>query len=141
MHVSNHSSSTGQATLVKGVPESLMKDIMPCEISPLGYHLSMSIMEKIWQGEFIDILSLLPFYKDFAFKSDRRGEDKQEEDRRRQVLQSFQNWLQAFFIYAGVMVEKHPGIGGDLFQHLDPILEAYKNFGALGCFFYDESFR
>lgn len=64
-------------------------------------------------------------------KSDRRGEDKQEEDRRRQVLQSFQNWLQAFFIYAGVMVEKHPGIGGDLFQHLDPILEAYKNFGAL----------
>lgn len=68
MHVSNHSSSTGQATLVKGVPESLMKDIMPCEISPLGYHLSMSIMEKIWQGEFIDILSLLPFHKDFAFK-------------------------------------------------------------------------
>lgn len=49
-----------------------MKDAMPCGISPLGYHLGTVVKEKIWKGEFIDILSLLPFHKDFAFKI--RGE-------------------------------------------------------------------
>lgn len=40
----------------------------------------MSVKEKIWKGDFIDILSLLPFHKYFPFTSDRRGEDKQERD-------------------------------------------------------------
>lgn len=111
---------------------------MPCEVSPLGYHLSTAIKEKICKGEFIDILSLLPFQEDFAVKSDRRGEEKSEEDRRRSIPRSFHNWLQA---YCGVMAGKHPELCGGLFQHLDHVLEAYKNFGGLGWYYYDESFR
>lgn len=123
-----------------GVPEACMKDVMPSEISPLGYHLSSSMKEKIWRGDVVDILSLLPCQKDFAFKSDRRGEEEQEEYRRRTVPRSFHNWLQAYCIYAGVAAEKRPELCGGLFQNLDHILEAYTNFGGLGWYFYDESF-
>lgn len=131
-------SLTPAAPVRASVPEICMKDAMPCEVSPLGFHLSLAVKEKIRKGEFIDILSLLPLHKDFMVRTDRRGD---EEDRRRPIPQSFNNWLQAFCIYAGVLAEKHPGLCGGLFQHVDHILEAYKNFGGLGWFYYDESFR
>ena len=120
------------------VPERVMKEAMPCEVSPLGYHLSTAVKEKIYNGEYIDILSLLPGQKEGGF---RRGEDKGEDERRRLIPRSFNNWLQAFCIYAGVLGEKHPEQCGGLFQHVDHVLEAYKSFGGLGWFYYDESYR
>lgn len=72
--LSGHETSQTTVFIRYNVPEICMKDVMSCEISSLGYHLSMSVKEKIWKGEFIDILSLLPFHKDFSIKSDRRGE-------------------------------------------------------------------
>lgn len=57
------------------VPEACMKEVIPCETSPLGYHLSQSVKERIWKGEFMEILSLLPFHKDAMFKADREGEE------------------------------------------------------------------
>lgn len=97
------------------VPEISMKDAMPCEISPLDYHLSTAVKEKIWKGEFIDILLLLPFHKDFAVKSARRGK-KSEEGRRRTIPRSFHSWLQAYCVYCGVTAEKHREIRGDYFS-------------------------
>lgn len=58
------------------VPASCMKEVM---LSPLGYHLSLSVKEKIWKGDFVDVLSLLPAAKDFIPKTDR----KERIDRRR----------------------------------------------------------
>lgn len=58
------------------VPEACMKEVMLCEMSPLGYHLSLAVKEKIWRGDFIAILSLLPSYKDFMVKMGCRGEEK-----------------------------------------------------------------
>lgn len=43
--------------------EACMKEALSCKISPLGFHLSSSVKEKIWRGEFVDILSLLPSSK------------------------------------------------------------------------------
>lgn len=124
---------------ILSVPEACLKGVMPCEISPLGYNLPSAVKEKIWWGDFVEVLSLLPTAKEFNLKSDKKGE--QEEDRRRTVPRSFNNWLQAFFVFASVLVEKHPELSGGLFQHLDHVLEAYKNFGGLGWYAYDESFR
>ena len=121
------------------VPEACMKEVMPCEMSPLGYHLSTSVKEKIWRGEFMDILSPLPSQKDFMAKSEKN--DKHEDDRRRPIPRSFNNWLQAFCVFAGVMTDKYPERSSGLFQHVDHILEAYKSFGGLGWFYYDEFFR
>lgn len=123
------------------VSESSFKEPLPCSLSPLGFHLSKSVKEKIWRGEYLDILSLLPASKEFLAKSDRQSSERTEEDRRRAVPKTFQNWLQAFCIYSAVMGERFPGKCSGLFQHLDIIAEAFRHFGGSAWFSYDENFR
>lgn len=95
--------------------------------------MSLAVKEKIWRGDFTDILSLLPLQKDFMGKLGKN--DKQEDERRRPIPRSFNNWLQAFCIFAGVMADKHPEQSRGFFQHIDHILEAYQRFWGLGCFY------
>lgn len=110
------------------IPETCRKGALPCILSPLGFHLPTGTKEKIWKGEFLDLLSLLPSAKEFVHKYSGR-EEKSEEDRRRPVNKSFNNWLQAFCIFTGVLCEKHPELITGLFQHPDLVLVAYKSFG------------
>lgn len=77
---------------------------MPCLPSLLGFHLSSGIKEKIWNDEFLNLLSLLPSSKEFL----RQDREKHDDDRRRPVARSFNNWLQVFCMYASVMCEKYP---------------------------------
>lgn len=42
------------------ISESCFKEALPCEISPLGYHLSSLIKEKIWRGGFRRYFILTP---------------------------------------------------------------------------------
>lgn len=120
------------------VPDCVGKETMPCILSPLGFHLSNSTKDKIWKGDFIDILSLLPSQKEYYSCIDK---DKLDEDKKRLVARTFNNWLQAFMIYASIMCERIPERSPGLFQHMDVILEAYRNVGGLAWFYYDESFR
>lgn len=55
-------------------------------------------------------------------------------------LGHFFNWLQAYWIFSSVLAERKPDLCGGLFQHLEHVLKAYKNFGGMGWFQYDESF-
>ena len=116
------------------VGESSFKEPLPCVLSPLGFHLPRTVKEKIWRGEFIDLLSLLPSSKEFLSKADKPAGDRSEEDRRRAVPRTSQNWLQAFCIYAAVMGERFPSKCSGLFQHLDIIAEAFRHFGGSSWF-------
>ncbi|OCT74291.1 hypothetical protein XELAEV_18033252mg [Xenopus laevis] len=102
-----------------GVSESSFRDAFSCEVTPIGLHLSSSVREKIVRGDNIDLLSLLPSSKEF-YKNEKRGDN--EEDGRRPVAGTFSNWLQAFCIYANILMEKHPEIAPGLFKHVDMIL-------------------
>lgn len=115
------------------VPDCFRKETMPCILSPLGFHLSNGTKDKIWNGDFIDILSLLPSQKEYYSRIDK---EKIDDDKKQPVARTFNNWLQAFMINASIMCERFPEL-----QHIDVILEAYRNFGGLACFFYDKSFR
>lgn len=53
--------------LSPSVPENCFKVVLPCEISLLGFHLNSSMKEKICNGHYIEIFSLLPFVKDNTF--------------------------------------------------------------------------
>ncbi|OCT74454.1 hypothetical protein XELAEV_18033432mg [Xenopus laevis] len=64
-----------------------------------------------------------------------------EEDRRRPVARTFTNWLQAFCIYCNIMTEKYPGLAPKLFRHLDIVLEAYRSYGRVAWYIYDDRFR
>lgn len=122
-----------------GVSEACFKEALMCEVSPLGYHLSMAVKDKIHNRDYVDILTLLPNFKEI--KSDKKSESERDEERKRIVSKSFFNWLQSFCIYASVLGEKHPQLCSGLFRHLEIILEAYKNFGGSAWFSYDESYR
>lgn len=50
------------------VSEICLKEALPCALSSHGFHL------KIWLGEYIDLLSLLPCSKEFLYKSERRDD-------------------------------------------------------------------
>lgn len=76
-----------------------VKESLPHELSPLGYHLSLLVKEKIWRGGFVDILSLLPSAEEFTLKSEKR--DDKDDEKKRPV--SFNNWLQGFCIFSGVL--------------------------------------
>ncbi|OCT95423.1 hypothetical protein XELAEV_18013112mg [Xenopus laevis] len=120
-----------------GAPESAFRDSILCETTPLGLHLSQSIKDKINRGEYVDLLSLLPSVK--VFLKDKKSEA--EEDRRRPVARTFTNWLQAFCIYANILCSGHPQLGASLFKHVDIILEAYKSYGGISWFVYEDRFR
>ncbi|XP_075685840.1 uncharacterized protein LOC142664622 [Rhinoderma darwinii] len=53
-----------------GVSETCCKEVMSCDISPLGFHLQPAIKERIWRNEFIDLFSLLPSAKETLVKQD-----------------------------------------------------------------------
>lgn len=123
----------------KSVSETCYKEAMMCEVSPLGYHLSLAVKEKIWKQDFVDILSLLPSAKEV--KSDKKSDTDKEEERKRLAPRSFYNWVQAYCIFASIMGEKHPQLCTGLFRHLDIILEAYRNFPGNAWLTYDEMYR
>lgn len=98
------------------IGESSFKEGMPCKISPLGFYLTKT-------------------------KSDKQAGECTEEDRRRAIPKTFQNWLQAFCIYVAVMGERFPSKCSGLFQHLDIIAEAFRHFGGYAWYTYDENVR
>lgn len=107
-------------------------------MSPLGFHLTCSTKDKIWNGEFIDLLSLLPSQKEYYSHIEK---EKLDNNKKKTIARTFNNWLQAFVIYASVVCKRFPELSPGLFQHVDVILEAYRSFGGLAWYFYDESFR
>lgn len=123
-----------------GISEVCFKEAITCEVSPLGFHLAMSLKEKIWKCEYIDLLSLLPIKE--PVKSDKKTDNvDKDEDRKRLAPKSFYNWVQAFCIYASVLGEKQSHHCSGLFRHLDIVMEAYRNFGGNAWYYYDESYR
>ncbi|OCT76197.1 hypothetical protein XELAEV_18031392mg [Xenopus laevis] len=104
----------------------------------LGLHLSSLVKEKIIRGEYVDLLSLLPSAKEFL-QTEKKGDS--EEDRRRPVARTFTNWLQVFCIYCNILTEKYPGLAPKLLRHLDIVLEAYRSYGGVAWYIYDNRFR
>lgn len=75
------------------MPEICLQEALPCEVSPLGFHLLAALKEKIWKGEFVEVLSLLPSAKDVNFRSGGKSDNRLDEDRRMPITRSFFNWL------------------------------------------------
>lgn len=96
--------------------------MLPCELSPLGFHLPLVMKEKIQNGDYVDIMSLISSSKDNRF--DKKGLEKFADDKNKSIPRNFSNRLHAFCIYASVLGEKHPELCSSLFQHVDIILEA-----------------
>lgn len=64
-----------------GVLEACVKEALVCEVSPLVFHLTLNIKEKIRKHEFIALLSLIPSTKDVA-KSETKSERDKDDERK-----------------------------------------------------------
>lgn len=121
------------------VPETCFKEVMSCEVSLLGFHLPISIKEKIWRGDFIDVLSLLPSVKEFTIESEKKAGHKTDDKRCRPIPRAFLNCCRVFAFF--FFKYKHPHLFSELFQHVENVLESYKNLGGFRWLNYDGSFR
>lgn len=68
-----------------------------------------------------------------------KKDEKDDEKKKLAFVKSFNNWLQALCIFSSVLGEKSLGNCSGLFQHVDIVLKAYRNFG--GWCLYDEMYR
>ncbi|OCT94608.1 hypothetical protein XELAEV_18012290mg [Xenopus laevis] len=137
--INSNSPGAANTQISTGIHENSYKDVFVCQATPLGLHLSGTVREKIIKGDYVDLLSLLPSAKEFL-KSDHKG-DTEEEERRRPVARTFTNWLQDFCIYFNILYERFPNLGPGLFKHLYIILEAYRSYGGVAWFLYDDRVR
>ncbi|OCT76554.1 hypothetical protein XELAEV_18031757mg, partial [Xenopus laevis] len=131
--------------ILGGVAEVARQNSYVSFAGPVGVHLKLETKEKIWKGEFVEIFSLLPLEEAVEVKEDDKKEGKKEEEERakryRKIPKTFGNWLRAFCILAGVIGEKHPQKCSALFCYLDGIWEAFRVYGGLAWWRYDEQFR
>lgn len=100
--------------------------MITCELSPLGFHLSVNVKEKIWRGDYIDLLSLIPSPKEY--RTDKKDVDDFKDDKRKRVPQCFNIWLQAFRVFASVLGEKRSDLCCGLFQHVEINLAGIQEF-------------
>lgn len=70
--------------------------------------------------------------KEFILKTEKK-DNKADDDRRRPMSRTFNNWLQAFFDFSGVLCEKFQKKSFRLFQRIDIILEASSKVGVKRC--------
>lgn len=115
---------TLNAVKSKGIPEMCYKEALPCEMSPLGFHLSTAVKEKIWKCEYLDLISLLPSVEESVNIKDKKSDEQSLDLRRRSLPRLFNNWLQGFCIFAAVWDEKSPEHCSGLFQHLENVLKS-----------------
>lgn len=101
---------------------------------PLGGHLALSVKEKIWRGEYVDLFSLLQAEPEPVRKVGKPERDQESMKKRR-------SWLYGYCIYMAVVVQLHPKRAPALIKYLDIIHRILRDFGGQAWLQYDENFR
>lgn len=88
----------------------------------------------------MDIFSLL--FQDVELKRGAKDDPREmEKIRRQQVDKNFANWLSAYTVYIGVVLQVQPEHGPALAKYLDLIHRAYRECAGAAWLRYDEMFR
>ncbi|KAJ1204732.1 hypothetical protein NDU88_000170 [Pleurodeles waltl] len=121
---------------------SLGPPAMTTKAAGLATAIPLTVKERIWRKEFIDIFTLLEIQLEGLDLTvcDRKDEDRRERKRARKE-RNFENWLDAFRIMACVIVEKFPRCAADLWLYESKIHEAHRQFPGDAWLEYDKSFR
>lgn len=107
---------------------------------PLGGHLALSVKEKIWCGEFVDIFSLLQMEPEPVAKVGDPVWD-QETVKKCKIDKNWTNWLNGYVIFASVVLQMYPTQATILFKYLDIIHRAFRDYTGPAWIHYDDHFR
>nr|XP_034966506.1 uncharacterized protein LOC118082785 [Zootoca vivipara] len=106
----------------------------------LGNHLSNKKRNKILNGDYVDIFTLLP-----PAKMKGKGEKKPAYGKRKyrepRAERTFENWLDGFQIYMGTIVACYPKRAMHLLAYMAHVRRAYALAGEGPALLYDEDFR
>ncbi|CAI5774685.1 Hypothetical predicted protein [Podarcis lilfordi] len=106
----------------------------------LGNHLSKRRRDKILNGDFIDMLTLLP-----PAQMKGKGEKKRYYGKKRyrspRVERTFENWLNGYQVFMGVVLGCYPKRGLHLASYLAHVRRARELAGDEAALLYEEDFR
>ncbi|CAI5780146.1 Hypothetical predicted protein, partial [Podarcis lilfordi] len=106
---------------------------------PPGIRLRKKIQERILNGEFVELFSLLSHAALTSLKA--KPAERQKKDKKVSVGCNFRNWLTTFSTYMGVIVATFPDRGWHLTNYLLIILKAKAMAGEVATLAYNEAFR
>ncbi|XP_077778976.1 uncharacterized protein LOC144326298 [Podarcis muralis] len=106
----------------------------------LGNHLSQKKRNKILNGDYVDIFTLLPPAK-LTGKGEKRRSYGKRRYRTPKAERTFENWLDGYQVFMGVVCAAYPRRSMDLVAYLAHVRRAYSLAGENAALTYDENFR
>lgn len=106
-------------------------------INPNSPPVPMKIVQRAWNGEYIDMAELLPQSLSAAM----RGTESKELKKSLPKVQSITAWMEAFTVYAGLICTKHSDQACDLLTYMHLITHAARQHQDTPWLAYDATFR
>lgn len=142
----NASSVAAALSQLMAAGSSTQGESMLSEFLIDGFTLDAKIKTKIWEGEYVELASLLPQREDSSQRSqinvDRTHGFSITPAKPRKV-QNFTEWLKAFNVYAAVYSDKYHEAAPQMFSYINRIQDMYSDQSLSGFTWrvYDEQFR
>ncbi|CAI5762054.1 finger 703-like [Podarcis lilfordi] len=106
----------------------------------LGNHLSQKRRNKILNGDYVDMFTLLPPTK-LLGKGEKRRSSGKGRYRTPRAERTFENWLDGYQVFMGVVCAAYPRRAMDLVAYLAHVRRAHSLAGEQAALTYDENFR
>ncbi|CAI5782154.1 XP_028590673.1uncharacterized protein LOC114599482 [Podarcis lilfordi] len=106
----------------------------------LGNHLSQKKRNKILNGDYVDMFTLLPPTK-LMGKGEKRRSFGKRRYRTPRAEHTFENWLDGYQVFMGVVCVAYPRCSMDLVAYLAHVRRAHTLAGENAALTYDENFR
>ncbi|CAI5799268.1 Hypothetical predicted protein [Podarcis lilfordi] len=106
----------------------------------LGNHLSQKKRNKILNGDYVDMFTLLPPTK-LLGKGEKRRSSGKGRYRTPRAERTFENWLDGYQVFMGVVCAAYPRRSMDLVAYLAHVRRAHSLAGEHAALMYDENFR
>ncbi|CAI5784056.1 finger 703-like [Podarcis lilfordi] len=106
----------------------------------LGNHLSQKKRNKILNGDYVDMFTLLPPAK-LIGKGEKRRSSGKGRYRTPRAERTFENWLDGYQVFMGVVCAAYPRRSMDLVAYLAHVRRAHSLAGEHAALTYDENFR
>lgn len=116
-----------------------------CVGARLSLHLPLTLQQKIWNGDYINLCTLLPNNvnepEEQCALTLENGQLQFKKPASRRQMGSIEQFVSAFLIFMDVYLVRHPEKTHDMLIYLEKIRTAATRYGGTGWKTYDEQFR
>ena len=123
-------------------------DLMTCGSNDITAHVPMSLKQKIWKNQYINIALLLSSSELIVICSggsfrllNEKGILESKPVMFKEKVHSTEKWTDAFFIYMHTYLQKHSDKAAETFQYMATLFDAASRNICYGWRVYDEHFR